>query len=348
MVYSAGLDIGGVNFKGCCVEFNGWNDFTQTCSTHKVSMPSFFVTEFRRFLCEEGRGIDVLGVTSTAELTPVLFPRLSDGITSFAGKISEHFSGRVFWMGLSGELIENNDVIAKPYDVAAANWVASALLVGRLVEGDCILVDVGSTTTDVIPIVSGRPDASGRHDYERLASSELIYTGALYSNARLVDEVLVDGRRTRTANESFSSVADVHRILGNISDKEYVEYFGELYGYRDPDLAYTRLAHLVCADDTLLERDIIEDIARQIYDVQLNEISSALKTVYERKKGEYGKKPPVVVSGFGARFLAAKAAECAGFGDVVYLEDELGVDASVSTASYAMALFAAQEEATRA
>ena len=343
MVYSAGMDIGGVNFKTSCVEFNDWSDFKQSSSSHKISLPFFFVPELRRFLSDEGKDADVLGVTGTAELTPVLFPRLSDGVVSVAEKIGGYFKGEIFWMGLSGELIENNDAIANPYEVTAANWVASALVVGRLVERDCILVDVGSTTTDVIPILSGKPETIGKYDYERLASSELVYTGALYSNARLVDEILVDGRKTRTANESFSSIADAHCILGNISEREYVEYFSELYAYRDPDLAYTRLAHLVCADDVLLERETIEDIARQLYDIQLEEISSAIKKVYGGKKKAYGKKPPIVVSGFGANFLAAKAAADSGFEDIRYLEDELSKDASLSTASYAMALLAAGE-----
>ncbi len=40
--------------------------------------------------------------------------------------------------------------------------------------GDCVFVDVGSTTSDIIPIISGEHRA-GLTDFERLLRSELVY-----------------------------------------------------------------------------------------------------------------------------------------------------------------------------
>ena len=47
---------------------------------------------------------------------------------------------------------------------------------------DALLIDVGSTTADVVPIVAGRVAATGRNDLERLQAGELVYTGVLRTN----------------------------------------------------------------------------------------------------------------------------------------------------------------------
>ncbi len=70
-----------------------------------------------------------------------------------------------------------------PLTVAASNWVATALVVADEVP-DAILIDMGSTTTDIIPIVGGVVRAIGLTDPDRLASGELVYTGALRTPSR--------------------------------------------------------------------------------------------------------------------------------------------------------------------
>ena len=91
---------------------------------------------------------------------------------------------------------------ARPLDVAAANWVASALAVGA-VHPDALMLDVGSTTADVIPIAAGRVAAAGRTDLDRLLAGELVYTGALRTNlAAIAPRVPVRGRWCPVASAS--------------------------------------------------------------------------------------------------------------------------------------------------
>jgi uncharacterized hydantoinase/oxoprolinase family protein len=65
--------------------------------------------------------------------------------------------------------------------VAAANWIATAPLAAKI-NPNCILIDTGSTTTDIIPIKNGRECADGRSDLERLKTGELVYSGTLRTN----------------------------------------------------------------------------------------------------------------------------------------------------------------------
>ena len=88
--------------------------------------------------------------------------------------------------------------------------MASATLVARKCP-DALFLDVGSTTTDVIPIVAGRVAARGRRIPARLRTGELVYTGALRTPVcAIVRSVPLRGRRCRVAAEHFAVAADVH------------------------------------------------------------------------------------------------------------------------------------------
>jgi probable H4MPT-linked C1 transfer pathway protein len=111
--------------------------------------------------------------------------------------------------------------LGHPLDFAASNWLAAALWIARQ-NPDCLYVDVGSTTTDILPIVGGQVCVSGRSDLDRLSSGELVYTGALRTNlAAMVQSIPVAGRICRVASEYFAISGDVHLVLGNINADDY-------------------------------------------------------------------------------------------------------------------------------
>ena len=103
-------------------------------------------------------------------------------------------------------------------DVASANWFASASLAAT-VHGSALFIDMGSTTTDIVPVASGAVAACGYTDAERLAAGELVYTGLVRSFVMAVAaRAPLAGRWTPLINENFANMADVHRILGTLPD----------------------------------------------------------------------------------------------------------------------------------
>ena len=117
-------------------------------------------------------------VTITAELSDA-FRTKREGITFVLDAIQAALpKTELNIFGLDGQFHAPATAYEQPMLVAAANWLATALLVARDFT-DCLLVDIGSTTTDIIPIRGGRVLAEGRNDPERLRQSELLYTGAL-------------------------------------------------------------------------------------------------------------------------------------------------------------------------
>ena len=110
----------------------------------------------------------------------------------------------------SGAFVDVATARARPLETAAANWVATATLVARHVP-DALLVDVGSTTADVVPIRGGGVAARGRTDPERLLARELVYTGAVRTNvAAVVPHVPLWGGQCPVASEWFALSGDAH------------------------------------------------------------------------------------------------------------------------------------------
>jgi probable H4MPT-linked C1 transfer pathway protein len=61
---------------------------------------------------------------------------------------------------------------------ASANWLALATFAGRIAPpGFSLLVDIGTTTTDILLLHDGFPQPLGRTDRERLRCGELLYRG---------------------------------------------------------------------------------------------------------------------------------------------------------------------------
>ena len=95
---------------------------------------------------------------------------------------------------------------------------ATAALAGARVAA-ALLIDTGSTTTDVIPVRDGRVAARGYTDAERLATGELVYTGVTRTALMaLGPDVPFAGRRIGAMAEYFATIADAWRVLGRLPE----------------------------------------------------------------------------------------------------------------------------------
>ena len=139
------------------------------------------------------------------------------------------------------------------------------------------MLDVGSTTADVIPIAAGRVAAAGRTDLDRLLAGELVYTGVLRTNlAAIAPRVPVRGRWCPVASELFAISADVHLILGHLPPGAYT--------CPTPDgrpasveCARERVARLVCADLEQLAPGEVDAIAAHLHAEQVRQVAAAAR-----------------------------------------------------------------------
>jgi probable H4MPT-linked C1 transfer pathway protein len=297
-----GLDIGGANTKG--VWRNG--DALRTISRpFEVWRDREALTAVVRDVVAElaSEPVELVALTTTAELSDA-FRTKREGVSLVLDAAEAALSAPLLALTTAGELVSIDEARTRPFDIAAANWVASAVAVAE-VYPEALMLDVGSTTADVIPIADGRVAAAGRNDLDRLLAGELVYTGLLRTNlAAIAPRVPVRGQWCPVASELFAISADVHLILGRLAPEDYT--------CPTPDgrpasveCARERVARLVCSDVEQLEPSEIDAMAAYLHAEQVRHIEAAARQVSTRWPGTVA---PVVTLGAGA-FLAAAVAE---------------------------------------
>ncbi len=192
----------------------------------------------------------------------------------------------------------------KPEAVASANWAASAQLVASRLP-DALLVDVGSTTTDIVPIRGGTLAAQAWSDQERLAREELAYTGVVRTPLMaLADRIPFGGQWIVPMAEVFATTADVYRLTGELPGGADQLPAADNGGKTARDRA-RRLARMIGRDLESAPLAAWKRCARYLADLQLWRIRQACERVLSNDAGL--DRAPLVGAGVG-RFLVRKLA----------------------------------------
>ena len=305
----AGFDIGGANTDLAIIDFDG--DEIKNIEVDFAYLPmwsnnddlSRVLIELIENICPVSE-IDAVGISMTAELVDA-YDTKKDGVLDVVEKCEQTFDCPVAYVGVDG-MLSRHQIENTPLKAAAANWIATAQI-ATLISDNCIFVDTGSTTTDIIPIKDGKECAIGKSDFDRSATGELIYTGTLRTNlASFLDKVELNGKEYRVASELFAQTADVYMVLDLITEEDYVcdTFDGESKSKID---CAKRIARVVCADLEMLSMEDIVEMSRFIHQKQIEQIADGLKQVVETQNIDL-----IVVTGLGKDILDKKAAELLG------------------------------------
>jgi probable H4MPT-linked C1 transfer pathway protein len=276
-------------------------------------------------------------VTITAELSDA-FRTKRDGINFVLDAIQTALPNTsLHFFGVDGRFHSPSAVAERPLLFAAANWLATGLLVAQHFR-DGLLVDIGSTTTDIVPFSAGQVVAAGRTDPERLVRGELLYTGALRTPVfAVVQQVPLWGRWCPVAAEFFATMQDVYLWLKRLAPQECTSPTAD---GRPLSMQFCaeRLARVVCADAELLTPEEITVLARYVAQTQLHQITNAIAQVCSAT----GINGPVIGVGVGA-FLAEQAARQL---DLTFIRpvDVLGPQGLTVAPAAAVAFLLAQQE----
>jgi probable H4MPT-linked C1 transfer pathway protein len=305
MVPVVGLDIGGANTKAAVV-YDGDRVEVVSEPFEVWRAPEALSNAIARVVGRLGLDRAPVALTTTAELVDV-FASKRDGVLYVLDAAEHALAGRRLRVFTTdGALLDLDSARAAPLRCAAANWMATAMLIARSLP-DAILLDCGGTTTDLIPIAAGRVAARGRTDVERLLEGELVYTGALRTNiAAVLSHVPIGGEPCPVSAELFAIAADAHLLRRNLTDEQCTCTFPDDRGTSLPEIR-SRLARVVCADPEQLGAGDLEAIAAAVEEAQVAAISAALHRVAGRMPAATG----VIAVGVGA-FLARAAAERCG------------------------------------
>ena len=274
-------------------------------------------------------------LTTTAELCDC-FATKREGVRFVANAVASAFPKcRIDVWGTDGRFRSAGGARADPLPCAASNWLALATVVARLAgPGTGLLIDVGSTTTDLVPFRDGRVAARGRTDLERLQNGELVYAGVKRTPlCALADRLPYRGRPTRLMAELFATTLDVFLTTGDLADDPADRETADGRP-STADAARDRLARMVGDDREGFGPADAADLAGSAARVLLERLEDAAREALAGAGFE--NVGTAVVAGSG-EFLASRLADrIPGVGRRVRLSDLWGGAASVAACARAL------------
>ena len=259
-----GLDIGGANLKAA------HSDGPAVVRPFALWKRPGDLADALRSLIAELPASGRVAVTMTGELCDC-FPTSRAGVLHILDAVASalpHLPVHI-WR-TDGQFVSLDDARAEPRPCAAANWLALATFAGRYAPaGPALLVDIGSTTTDLVPLRDGVPVPKSRTDPERLKAGELVYTGVRRTPACAL---LGAGG----AAEFFATTHDVYLLLEQVAEDEHdIDSADGRPATRDG--AHRRLARMLCGDAETVTRTAAVALARRLALVQRQAIDRAAR-----------------------------------------------------------------------
>lgn len=240
---------------------------------------------------------------------------------------------------VDGSIVPPEIAREAPLAAASSNWHALARLAATFCDDTpSLLLDVGSTTTDILILDRSGAVPLARDDAGRLASGELVYTGMERTPlAALVRSLPLEGRRRPLATETFARSQDAWLLLGGLPE--------------DPDscdtadggpatraAARVRLARMALLEPSDLDDGEAVAAARRCAGVQTRLVAGAIRRVL----AAHGASPRrTVISGHGRALAEAALRRAIGDVPTVHLDDVLGPTVSRAAPAHALALVAA-------
>jgi (4-(4-[2-(gamma-L-glutamylamino)ethyl]phenoxymethyl)furan-2-yl)methanamine synthase len=340
-----GIDIGGANLKAATHEGR-----VRSLPFPLWQKPNELQPALRRLAAELCNEPQLVAVTMTGELADC-FETKDDGVQFITGQVEAAFPGALIriWM-TSGEFAEPDDARDLATLVAAANWHATATWAARTVpSGRALLIDVGSTTTDIIPLEDGIPVNRGRTDLERLATGELLYTGATRTPVcAVVQTVQLRGATVPVAAEFFATMQDVHIVTGQLPESPDDTATADSRPATRAN-CLNRLAHMLCCDRTELTNEELRSFAEQVAAAQQRQLEFSLSRsgcgVEAPCDGTAAPELPALILCGSGTFVAERAIASVGrqhFGEVFRLSTMYRQDVSQAACAFAVARLAAE------
>jgi probable H4MPT-linked C1 transfer pathway protein len=321
-----GLDIGGANLKaadgrGAALQrpFPLWKN------------PDLLGREIVALLNPFGRP-EILALTMTGELCDC-FSSKAEGVATLIAAVERAMPRVPLRVWTTDGVFQTPHVVAlDPLRAAAANWLALATFAGRLAcNAASLVIDLGSTTCDIVPLQSGIPRPTGRSDPTRMAARELVYCGVRRTPVCAILGLDV-------AAEFFATTEDVYVMLGELpEDSTRIDTAdGRSMTVEN---CRARLARMKC--DESWSQDAAVAFARTVRAEQVGRIAEAVVAVSRRQPESI---EHVVAAGAG-EFLIPDVVRAAGLPEarIVSLSQTLGPAASVAACAHAVAVLAAEE-----
>ncbi|MFO0012003.1 MAG: hydantoinase/oxoprolinase family protein [Planctomycetota bacterium] len=335
-----GLDIGGANLKAAHTQ--GWTRSTPFPMWRLANQLGLHLAK----LIDDAPAFDGVALTMTGELADCFATR-SEGVAVILEQVTSILPApmvRVYCV--DGSWRSPSQAAREPWMAAASNWHALAQWSSRWIKQPVgIVIDVGSTTIDVIPIDAKGVATRSMTDSQRLRRRELLYTGVERSNlAGVIHSAPLFGARCPVMNELFATTRDVYLWLGKLqADPADCDTADGRPANRES--ARYRLARVVGEDGSTLADGDISAIAEHVYRRQTSALARAIGKVScrldRRHSPESTTEKTAILCGHGEFLAQAALQRVPPFADTLALGEILGPEMSRSAPAFAVANLAA-------
>ena len=287
-----GWDIGGVHLKAARAEDGRIVKAAQYASPLRSGTGPLEDAFFQA--CKDMGPSDRNVITMTGELADIFSSR-EDGVEQLSSIAERALKNVSIYAGPIG-FVSATDAGQHSARIASANWHASAAVVAKH-RKTALFIDIGSTTTDVIPIAGSKIVARGYTDLQRLAVGELVYTGLVRSFVMATAQSApLNGLWTTLINENFATMADVHRILGTLPAGADLMATADGREKSVP-ASRARLARMLGSDAANADNKTWDLLARWLAEAQIRAIADAVMLVISSNIAMSA--APVISAGIG-------------------------------------------------
>jgi (4-(4-[2-(gamma-L-glutamylamino)ethyl]phenoxymethyl)furan-2-yl)methanamine synthase len=330
-----GLDIGGANLKAA------------THSRRAIQVPFALWKQPEKLpealydLVKQFPEAEEFAVTMTGELCDC-FENKAEGVKHIVNAVRNAARGfpiRIW--STQARFVNGDEAIEKPNLVAAANWHALGTFCGAYnPRGTSLLLDIGSTTTDIIPILDGQVWTEGRTDYERLLNNELVYTGVKRTP---LCALMNPGEG---AAEFFATTQDVYLLLNrlpeNPDDRDTADNRPSTKAH-----AHARISRMYCCDadefGTIRSEALAATLAERQREIIRTRVDRIRHRLVNLQRASIGITRVAIISGSG-EFLAKDVMDHyrTEFTDYISLSDRLGPECATCAPAFACAVLATE------
>lgn len=304
--YFSGWDIGGAHVKVARCDNNG-----NIIEALQVACPLWQGIESLESAIQEiqkklGNHNDLAAITMTGELVDI-FENRQAGVSQILQCLESYISiDKISIYARDNVWLNSTDARVNWQLVASMNWQASAVFTSGLVtEG--IFIDIGSTTSDIIPIKQGKVCTQGIDDHQRQLSRELLYTGAIRTPLiALVNEAPFDGQLVSLAAEVFATTGDCWCLLGMLEASSIQDNSSDGMSWQKEYCA-RRIARLIGKDTVEPLSNQWIQLAQWFTEQQVHQINNACLQVISNQI-DISINAPIIGAGIG-RFIAQMCAE---------------------------------------
>lgn len=347
-----GLDIGGANLK---LAHNSAQALWSKSIPFAMWKESQMLAQTLARAINDSPEFHGIAVTMTGELADCFATR-AEGVARILEQVTQVFpSPLVCVYCVDGKFRSPSQAARDPWIAAASNWHALANWSRRLLPDDSasnqtahgVVVDIGSTTIDVIGVSTTQVVTRSKTDSDRLKRRELIYTGVERSNlSGLLRSVPLHGKPCPVMNEQFATTRDAYLWLGYLDEQHDDTETADGQPATRNHARY-RLARLVGEDGSTLADSDIDAIGQCVMGKQVKLLRRSLEKVLGRIESQ-PRVMHMICSGHGG-FLLRQALEDGllanrfGLSEQIWLSDKLGEGLSRCAPAYAVAQLASEQ-----